>query len=288
MILPKYYFRGFAWAVLAMGVWGLGTGIHAAEAIRIAPLPMENREATVKAFHPLVTYLQNQLGQPVELVYFDKNSEIVDALQRRTLDIGMLGPLPFVALRRRGATIEPLVLFKEASGEARYRCALVMFGGDANSPRALRGKRIALTQPLSTCGYLGTNAMLRTHAGMTLGETNYRYLGTHEAAALAVISGEAEAAGIKDEFAVKFAPLGLVTVGFSESVPALGLFASRDTLSGARIAEIRRILLATPATVYQRWGNSMRYGMVAATPADFDSVDRLGETSNIPPMPDKK
>lgn len=265
-----------------LAMTGAVTGAAATDPLRIAPLPMENREATVKAFNPLVTYLQERLGQPVELVYFDKNSEIIAAIQNRSLDIGMLGPLPYVTLRKNDPTVEPLVFFKEANGEARYRCTVVMSGGDAAALRGLRGKRIALTQPLSTCGYLGTNAILRLHAGIALEDTHYRYIGTHEAAALAVVGGEAEAAGIKEEFATKFAPLGLVAVGFSDWVPALGLFASRAVLSEQRIADIRRILLATPASVYQRWGNAMRFGMVPAADADFDALRRLGDPGSIP------
>jgi phosphonate transport system substrate-binding protein len=250
--------------------------------LRIAPLPMENREATVKAFNPVVKYLQQQLGRSVELVYFDKNSEIVAALQSGTLDLGMLGPLPYVTLRKRAVPVEPLVLFREANGESRYRCALVVFGGDSTSLRKLRGKRVALTQPLSTCGYLGTNAILRQHAGITLEETRYSYLNTHEAAALAVVGGEADAAGIKDEFAIKYAGLGLTIAAYSDWVPGLGLFANRTTLSDMEITDIRRILLATPAAAYQNWGNAMRYGMTHASDKDFDPLRKLGDPASIP------
>ena len=257
----------------------------AAEPLRVAPLPMESREATVKAFNPVVTYLQETLGQAVELVYFDKNSEIVAAMKKGEVDVAMLGPLPSVSARQQGIAIEPLILFKEASGEARYRCVLVAFGGDVVSLRALRGKRIALTQPLSTCGYLGTNAILRRHGGMTLEDTQYQYMNTHEAAALAVVKGDAVAAGIKDEFAAKFAGLGLTVIGASDWVPALGLFAHRGTLDDARMKELRRILLATPAAVYQRWGNAMRFGMVSAADADFEGLRRLGDPASIPAAP---
>lgn len=271
---------------LTLSVWiGISFGAAAAEPIRIAPLPMENREATVKAFNPVVTYMAQQLGQPVELVYFDKNSEIVSALQNHTLDIGMLGPLPYVTLRLQTSDVEPLVLFKEANGEARYRCTLVSFSGEGPKIRQLRNKRIALTQPLSTCGYLGTNAILRQHAGITLEDTQYRYLNTHEAAALSVVSGEADAAGIKEEFAIKFSPLGITSLAFSESVPALGLFASKVRLDAKRIEEIRRILLSTPPSVYQNWGNAMKFGMVPAEDVDFETVRRLGDPASIPKPP---
>ena len=192
-------------------LWASTLPAAATSPLRLAPLPMENREATVKAFNPVATYLQEALKVPVELVYFDKNSEIVTAMQNRAVDVAMLGPLPYVSGRQRGVAMEPLVLFKEASGEARYRCVLVAFGGDTLAVVTLRGKRIALTQPMSTCGYFGTNAILRMHAGITLEDMRYRYVNTHEAAAQAVVSGEADVAGIKDEFAVKFGALGLVS-----------------------------------------------------------------------------
>lgn len=268
-------------ACLVAGLAGMAFGVIAAP-LRIAPLPMESREATIKAFNPLVTYLQQQLREPVELVYFDKNSEIANALQKGHIDIAMLGPLPYVSLRQRKAAVEPLVFFKEASGQPRYRCVLVAFGGEANTLLALRGKRIALTQPLSTCGYLGTNAILRQKSGLTLEDTRYRYLNTHEAAALAVVGGEADAAGIKDEFAEKFAGLGLVVIGMSDWVPALGLFASQVTLSEPRLAELRRLLLATPAATYGSWGNAMKHGMVPASDTDFESLRRFGDPASIP------
>jgi phosphonate transport system substrate-binding protein len=271
-------------AVLAALVFMCAGLVQAAPTLpplRIAPLPMENREATIKAFNPVVSYLQQQLKVPVELVYFDKNSEIVAALKDRTIDMAMLGSLPYVTLHMKKVAVEPLVFFKESTGQARYQCVLVAFGNSGNI-RQLRGKSIVLTQPLSTCGYLGTNAILRQHAGHTLEETRYRYLNTHEAAALAVVGGEADAAGIKDEFAAKYAGLGLVVIGTSEWVPALGLFASRDTLSEERIAEIRRVLLATPATTYSAWGNAMKHGMAPAADTDFDALRRFGSVDAIP------
>ncbi len=269
-------------------LWACSLGVAIAGPLRLAPLPMENREATVKAFNPVVTYLQEALKVPVELVYFDKNSEIVAAMQHREVDVAMLGPLPYVSGRQRGVAMEPLVLFKEASGEARYRCTLVAFGGDTIALGALRGKRIALTQPLSTCGYFGTNAILRKQAGITLEDMRYRYVSTHEAAAQAVVSGEADVAGIKDEFAVKFATLGLVTLAFSDWVPALGLFANPATIDPKRIDEVRKILLATHPDVYKRWGNAMRYGMVPATDIDFASIRRLGDPASIPVPPESQ
>lgn len=254
----------------------------ATEPLRFAPLPMENRESTVKAFYPLVVHLQKLLQQPVELAYYEKNSEVATALQNGAVDFAYLGPLPYVSLRQRGAAVEPLVFFREPNGQARYRCALVAFAGDATQLRQMQGKRIALTQPLSTCGYLGGNAMLVREGGISLHDMHYHYLGSHEAVALAVVSGDAEIGSVKDEFAVKFAPLGLRTLAYSDWLPATGLFASRKHLDEAQLKDLRRALLATPDAVYRKWGGSIRHGMVVASDTDFDTLRALGDPADIP------
>lgn len=268
-------------SLLHMLFFALISQTLAADSLRIAPLPMENREATVMAFNPIIEYLQQQLGQPVELVYFDNNHEIVQAFKDKAIDIAMLGPLPFVSLEKLGGMGEPLVLFREADGQTTYRCVLVKASSDAVFLKALRGKRIALTQPLSTCGYLGANAILQQQAGISLDSLDYQYMHTHETAALAVVAGEADLAGIKEEFAHKFANLGLVILAYSDPVPALGLFANLSTLDSSRILEIRGILLATPESVYKNWGNSMRYGMAQAHNADFDILRAFGDPTSI-------
>lgn len=255
------------------------------EPIRFAPLPMENREMIIQGFYPLLAYLEQQLGHPFEMHYYESNQEVASALRDGLIDLAFLGPLPYVSLQHQGADITPLVFFREANGLARYRCALVVFAADTPSPADLYDAPIALTQPLSTCGYLGAKALLREFAGVSLEDTDYRYWGSHEAVALAVIAGEARAGSVRDEFAVKYAPLGLSVAAYTDWLPATGLFANASHLGEALFAEVQQILLATPESVYQQWGSSIRHGMVKASEADFAGVYRLGDPHSIPQKP---
>ncbi|KGK41926.1 hypothetical protein LH51_11270 [Nitrincola sp. A-D6] len=256
--------------------------VSASEPLRIASLPMESRELTLAAFEPVADYLEKQLQQPVQLVFLESNQEVIDALDAGHLDIAMLGPLPFITLNAKNSQIHPLVFFRESSGKARYRCKLVAFAGDKIDITQLRNRRVALTQPLSTCGYLGTNAILRSQAGHDLEQTNYAYYNTHEAAALAVIAGHADVAGIKDAFAFNYASLGLEVLAASDWVPAVGLFANADQLSDEQIVRIRDILLTAPEREYINWGHFMRYGMQEASYTDFESLKRFGDPALIP------
>jgi phosphonate transport system substrate-binding protein len=260
----------------------LSVPARADQPIRFAPLPMESPEVIVKAFNPLVAYLQARLGQPVEMVYFDTHREILAAFEQDELDVIFLGPLPYVSLRQGMAEVAPLVFFKESNGEARYRCALISFVGDDLALAEMRGRPFGLTQPLSTCGYLGADAMLREHAGLCLEDLAYRYLGTHEAVVFAVTRGEAQAGSVKDEFAHKYAPLGITIHAYSGWVPATGLFANTRTLDAELVRRIREVLLAAPESEYRLWGETIRHGMVPASDEAFAAFREFGDPADIP------
>jgi len=276
-ILKPLLFKlsAFFWLIMAPFV-------PASEPLLIASLPMESRDATLSAFEPVARYLEQQLQQPVHQVFLESYQDVITALDAGQIDIAMLGPLPFVTLHAKNAQIEPLVFFREASGKARYRCMLVAFADDDINIMKLRNRRVALTQPLSTCGYLGTNAILHSEAGHDLEETIYSYHNNHEAAALAVIAGRADVAGIKDEFAYNYASLGLEILAASDWVPAVGLFANSVQLSEDQIVRIREILLATPVQEYANWGHFMQYGMEAASYTDFETLKHFGDPAQIP------
>ncbi|WP_146164775.1 PhnD/SsuA/transferrin family substrate-binding protein [Desulfonatronum sp. SC1] len=254
----------------------------ATQPIRFAPLPMESREVIVRAFNPLVAYLEKQLQDPVEMVYFDDRQEILTAFEQDELDLVFLGPLPYVALRQRMPEVEPLVFFMEPAGDARYRCALITFFGDDIVLSELRGQPFGLTSRLSTCGYLGAEAMVRDHADLSLKDIAYRYLGTHEAVIFAVVRGEVVAGSVKDEFAHKYAPLGITIRAYSDWVPATGLFANARTLDADHIQRIRSILLATPPEEFDQWGVTIRHGMAPASDDAYAGFREFGDPAEIP------
>lgn len=253
--------------------------------IRFAPLPLHNRAATTIAFLPMVEYLAAKLGQPVELVYYDRHAEVLDAFSAGEIQLVYLGPLPYVVLAQRSQAVEPVVFFREATGLAQYRCALIAFADDVPALRTQTVMRVGLTQPLSTCGYLGGRAVLQRWRGLVLDELEYAYLGSHEQVALSVVAGEVAVGSVKDEFVQHFASLGIEVLAYSDWLPATGLFAHRDHLGTAKIAEIRSILLETPTQVYQTWGSSIGHGMAALSDQDLQALYALGDPSSIPEPP---
>jgi len=251
----------------------------AAEALRFAPLPLENRETVIRQFSPLLAYLQTKTGQPVRFVFYDNYDDILQAFANAQIDLAYLGPLPYTRLRQSFTQAEPLVQFREADGSVLYRCVLAAFRGDRIRLPALKNRTLGLTQPLSTCGDLSVNGLLKKHAGFGLQQTSYRYLGTHEAVALAIVSGEVAAGGMKEAIARKYAGLGLEVLAQTELLPGFALVANRGTLKPEHVEQLRKLMLATPESIYKEWGAPIRHGVNRAADGDYASVRALDATS---------
>lgn len=202
------------------------------------------------------------------------------------MDLAYLGPLPYVELRARFERAEPLIHFNEASGKPMYTCAIVSFADSPLNLKDLKGRRIALTQPLSTCGYLSVNGLLQEH-GSDLAHNRYRYLDKHDAVALAVIRGEFDAGGIKTAIGKKYTHLGLTILAETPPLPAFALVANTATLSKEKMEAIRVSLTGLDPAGSDKemlitWGENIRYGAVIASDQDYNVVRKLKGNSVIP------
>lgn len=272
------------WLLVLTSWWLTGTCL-AGKTVRFAPLPMENRETVVKQFRPMTDYLQQCLGISIEYVYADSYADILEKFRNGEIDLAYQGPLPYVELRASHPLAEPLVHFKEASGQAAYTCALAGFADSVFSLNGLADKTVALTQPLSTCGYLSANGLLRRH-GSGLENNRYRYLGKHDAVALAVVQGEFAVGGLKTAIARKYAHLGLTILDQTAPLPSFALVANKATLKPALLDRIRQALLAIDPVrdraMLAGWGDNIRYGALPADNANYDVVRELLGDVKIP------
>ena len=212
--------------------------------------------------------------------------EIIKKFTNLEIDLAYLGPLPFIELRNHFEGAEPLVHFKETSGDAFYTCAVVTFPEADFDIAHANHRKIALTQPLSTCGYLSTNRLFRNH-GSSLLDNFCRYLNKHDAVALAVVRGEFEAGGLKTAIAKKYAHLGLQILDETPPLPAFALVGNSRKLSPERIERIRAVLCALEpngpdAALLASWGNNIRNGAVPASNSDYEVVRLMLKDTVIP------
>lgn len=266
-------------AALLVGCGALFPPPARASGLSFAPLPMETPDAVVATWKPLLAYLESRLDTTIRIEYTASYDELLERFIAGRIDIASLGPLPYVELKKRFPAAQPVVFFKEKDGRAIYTCTLyspIEAGVTLNN---LRGKKVALTQPLSTCGYLAVDGLLRK-AGNTLENNRYRYLGSHDAVLQAVAAGRFDAGGAKTSIGEKYLPLGLAVVGETPHFPGMALVANGQRVSTSRIELLRRLLMEAPPQERGRWGEPIRHGVVVADDRDYAALRAL-----LPPRP---
>lgn len=251
-----------------------------AETLVFAPLPMEQPEAVVKQFKPLLDHLGKTLGMTIQIDYSTSYAELLRKFRQGKIDLAYLGPLPYVTLKSQYAPAVPVVHFLEKSGKPSYTCAIIS-NGSQKTLHGLKGQRVALTQPLSTCGYLSTDGLLQ-RVGSSLEKNKYRYLNKHDEVAQAVARGDFEVGGIKTAIARNYAHLGITVLAETAPLPSFALIANASKVPGKRIDDIRGALEnlkpasnAADKELMQGWGENVRYGAVNASDRDYDPVREL-------------
>ncbi len=244
------------------------------ETLAFAPLPMEAPEVVVGQWKPLLNYLERKLGIRLRIDYSQSNEEILEKFRTGEIDLAYLGPLPYVVLKEGFPAALPVVQFNEANGQPAYACAVVALAERKLDMRKIRGMQVALTQPLSTCGYLSAEGLLRQSGG-TLEANHYRYLAMHDAVALAVVRGDYDAGVLKSAIGRKYAHLGLTTLAETPPLPSLALVANSTRVSAETVERLRVALVEADSAVRAGWGDNIRHGAVPAADKDYDPVRKL-------------
>jgi phosphonate transport system substrate-binding protein len=171
------------------------------ETITIAVFPEQNVFEQKKKYRPLMDYLSNALDINVRIKLLDSYGAIYDEIGGRKIDGAFFGSFNYVIAKAR-ADIEPLARPVETDGRSVYRG--IIFSrkdrGLGSDVKGWRGKRIALVHEVTTAGHIFPHWYLRKH-GITDFERYFRkiiFTGSHDAAVLAVLKGQADLGAAKD------------------------------------------------------------------------------------------
>ena len=165
------------------------------ETLKVALLPDENASTVIKNNKPLELYLEKQLGKKVELIVTTDYSSMIEAMRHGRIDLAYFGPLSYV-LARQKSEIEPFAAIKQ-KGSTTYQALLIApTAAGINSIADIANKDVAYGDKASTSSHLIPKAMLAE--GGLLAGTQYRehFVGAHDAVALAVQNGHAQAGGL--------------------------------------------------------------------------------------------
>ena len=256
---------------LFMSMLMLSSVLFAKDVLIFAPLPMVDKNKTYDTFYPMIQALEKRLNKKIEIFYSDSYEQILEEFKKSKIDIAYLGPLPYVKLKESYDYAYPLVHFKEQSGSSFYTCSFVKFIDTKKI------EKIALTQPLSTCGYLSVNSLLNNK----LEDYKYKYLGKHDEVALSVLRGDFDAGGLKTSVAKEYFHLGLEEISKTQNLPGFALIGNSNTLSIEYLEEIRKVLIQIEKETYSKWDKDIKYGVEPAFDKDYETLVKMMKNIQI-------
>ncbi|WP_416336901.1 phosphate/phosphite/phosphonate ABC transporter substrate-binding protein [Crocosphaera sp. UHCC 0190] len=163
----------------------------------IALLPDEAAATVIQNNKGLETYLENKLNKDVELFVSTDYSSMIEAASKGRLDLAYFGPLSYVLAKTKSNMEAFAALSKD--GKTTYKAVVI---GNAeqgiDSYEKIKGKTMAYGDQASTSSHLIPKSML-TEKGLKPGE-NYEevFVGAHDAVAVAVQNGKAQAGGLSE------------------------------------------------------------------------------------------
>ncbi|MEA1918622.1 MAG: PhnD/SsuA/transferrin family substrate-binding protein [Campylobacterota bacterium] len=251
--------------------------------LSFTPLPMKDQEKTIEEFLPLINYLESELGNTITYNYKRDYKDILEGFENQNIDIAYLGPLPFAILKSQYPHVKPIISLRQKNGKVYYRCVISKFADD-DIPKE-RPLKVALTQPLSTCGYYMTQKLVHEHLEKELASQHYHYTMSHTNALTEVLKGHYDIAGASEEIGEKFTSLGMQILTKSTKLPGFALVVNTETLSSTEIEAIKRAILNIPQEVYSRWGSKLRYGFESTDTTLYESIDidqKIPKKGNMP------
>ena len=165
--------------------------------LRIAVLPDEDASKLINDNQGLVDYLKKETGKEIELVPMTDYSTMIESMRSGRLHLSYFGPLSYCLCKDK-AEIECFAA-KTKNGKAKYRSVLI--GNKAagvTTTADVKGKTMAYGDPASTSSHLIPKSVLAGDGLKVGADYEEQFLGAHDAVALNVQNGNAQAGGLSE------------------------------------------------------------------------------------------
>lgn len=181
------------------------------ETLRVALLPDEDASTVIKNNKPLKDYLAQKLGKNIELVVTTDYSSMIEAMRHGRLELAYFGPLSYVMAKTK-CEIEPFAAL-EKKGSCTYQGVIIANKKSGiNSIEDIKGKDMAYGDPASTSSHLIPKSMLAAKGLNHKKDYKEHFLGAHDAVALTVQSGKADAGGLSKPIFESLVQKGVISL----------------------------------------------------------------------------
>ncbi len=179
--------------------------------LRVGLIPNQNPDSVKQQYSTFKTYMEKELGQPVELFVANDYAGVVQAMVGDKLDLAYFGGLTYLQAREQTEVYPIVTEIDRFTGGSTYCSAIIV---PADSPAKaltdLKGKIFAFGDISSTSGSLFPRIMI-DKAGLKLTDfKEVKYTGGHDATALAVQNGAVDGGGIEERILLRLIDQGKV------------------------------------------------------------------------------
>ena len=245
----------------------------------VALIPDENAATVIQDNQGLKDYLTEAFDKEIELVVTTDYSSMIEAARNDRLDLAYFGPLSYV-LAKAVSDIEPFAARIKGGTKTYNSCIIGNTKKGVTSFDDIKGTTFALGDPASTSSRLFPELTLAEN-GLTKGKDFQGvFLGSHDAVALAVQNGNAQAGGMACPILKSLKKKGVIdpskvtTIAQSSPIPQYP-WTMRSTLSPELKENIRVTFLELESDKVLKPINAD--GFASITDSDYDGIRKAGK-----------
>ncbi len=250
------------------------------DTLKVALLPDENASTVIKKNEGLKKYLETQTGKKIELIVTTDYSSMIEAMRHGRLDVAYFGPLSYV-LARQKSSIEPFAALKTKKEGTTYKAVVIgNVAAGINKIADIKGKNMAYGDVASTSSHLIPKSMLAEKGLKAKVDYQEHFVGAHDAVAMAVQNGNAQAGGLSKPIFESLVQRGIISPArvkvLEESRPFPQYpWTMRSDLKPALKEKIRSAFLNLKDREVLKHFKAEGFGPM--TDKDYDVVRNLGE-----------
>lgn len=241
-------------------------------------IPFYSAEKLWTLYSPLVEYLKKATGQPWELKLYPDHDSLLAGLCKGEVAIALLGPIP---LGRANQTCgaKPLLVALGKDGKPVYRSVIVTGDPSITDLAMLRGRKFALFKG-STAAHIVPLKMLKD-AGLGPGDFQQLFFDGQDRIMTALLTREADAAGMKEALFRKFEKEAIKPLKTSDLLPNFAFCAAPSVKQEVLRSLTEKLLGLKPLSVpadaqaVRNWDDEVKNGFVAPDAEFLPSVLRL-------------
>jgi len=168
------------------------------EKLVIGLVPEVNRKAQIDRYFTLIKYLERKVGVKVGMKYLPNYGATYEEMRDGLIDGGFLGSFLY-CMTRAHIQSEPIARPVRLDGVSTYTgYTFVRKDSGIKGPGDMKGKTIALVDPLSMSGYLAQRLFFKKHGIDINKDVKIFWVGSHDASVMAVFNKQADMGGAKN------------------------------------------------------------------------------------------